>query len=165
MTGRRQRVYVDSTVYCSLFMQEEIIEGPFPRWQIAKDLLSRDEQGSIEIVTSALTIAEVNGGRMADQTVRDKISAYFNDEKRLIIEVDFTRAARARELRWRLVNQGRLMGNSSDLVHLACAIEHNCEVLYTWDKKHLIPLSGLLGIEIVKPEIDGQLALDPKAMG
>lgn len=136
-----------------------MVEDSFPRWQIAEDILRRDDTQRIEVVTSTLTVVEVNAGMFGAIDARDLIRQYFAHADRLLIEVEYAIAARTRELFWQIADQGMPKVPNMDLVHLACALEHSYEVLYTWDSTHLVPLNGIFGIRVEKPKIAGQLAL------
>lgn len=102
----RPRVYVETSVYASVFSKEKMVEDPFPRWQIAEDILRRDDTQRIEVVTSTLPVVEVNAGMFGAIDARDLIRQYFAHADRLLIEVDYAIAARTRELFWQIADQG-----------------------------------------------------------
>ena len=157
MPANMARWYVESSVYIALLTREIGVDPNLPRWLLAQSVLERALRGEVELVTSAYTIVEVNGGQSmaADPELRARVSALFRYPWLEIVEVDRLIAERARELIWQVRDSGSPLKND-DMIHLASALDQGCDKLLTWDAKHLIPLSGSSGIQIEPPQADGR---------
>jgi predicted nucleic acid-binding protein len=105
-------------------------------------VLDAAEAGTIEIVTSALTLTEVikmKGQQAITRDKEEKIRGFFEQPYIIIREVDRYVAEAARELIW---SHGV---DPKDAIHLATAIRLHLPYLDTFDDK-LIGLTGKLGI-------------------
>jgi predicted nucleic acid-binding protein len=94
--------------------------------------------GKVELVTSALTIAEVLWVRCEPDQVRnlisrdeeDRIRALFDQDdavRFMLVEVSRTTARRARDLVWDYGIKPK------DAIHVAAALEAHCPVMHTND--------------------------------
>lgn len=104
-------------------------------------ILDAAEAGTIDIVTSALTLAEVikmKGQQAITRDKEDKIRGFFEQPYLIIRELDRFVAEYARELIWA---HGI---DPKDAIHLATALRLNLPFMDTFDDK-LISLSGKLG--------------------
>jgi len=105
-------------------------------------VLDAAESGSIEIVTSALTLTEVikrKGDKPIPKESEDKIREFFENPWIIVRDVDRFIAEDARNLIW--AHSGL---SSPDSIHLATALSLKLSHLDTFDDK-LIALSGKLG--------------------
>jgi predicted nucleic acid-binding protein len=90
---------------------------------------SESEKGLFQIVTSALTIAEVLWLRNQPRpspTAEKLIRSFFESPNVLLVDVTRVVAEAARDLVW----QGL---RSKDAIHVASALGARCDVLYTRD--------------------------------
>lgn len=146
MSGKPPLWYVDTCVFVSLVSQEEVILDDLPRWRWSQLLFERAERGEIELATSAYTLAELNGGRgQTSREVLDEISAIFDSDHILPINLSVDIALLARELIWRF-RRGKPKRelHSADAIHLASSIAAGCAKLITWDDQDLIKLDPLI---------------------
>lgn len=103
----KERQYWDASIVTATI-------GGEPAASICSRILLAAERGEVEIVTSALTIAEVTGGRRSayNQDVHDQIDRY---QKRIY----------------------RLAAN--DAIHLATALASNVDIMFSLDADDHLP--------------------------
>ncbi len=150
MPEGKKRRYWDACVFIALIAAEE------GRVKAVQAISEAAQRGETEIVTSALTLAEVVKDREGSKPLReedeDRIRAYFEHE--FITVVPFTRnlGEEARNLHWKENIE------PWDAVHIVCARSAGADLMETYDRK----LLGLddAPIEIVEPQWEGTLSMD-----
>lgn len=113
-----------------------------PGYEKCKGVIQKSEQGEIQIITSALTIAEViylKPNDKIDRKKSDEIYRFFENEYIIPISVDRFIAEMARELLW---DYQAL--KPKDAIHVASAIRTKTIIFDTFDGD-LIDLSGTIG--------------------
>ncbi len=141
-----KRVYWDSCCFIDYLQGSE-------RGEVLKGVVETMVDGSLQIVTSAITLTEViklGKGTTAD---RDKIIRAFSTDKGLLV-VDLTKhlAEQARDIIWRY----SFDKHKADAVHLATAVYtnqfHSIDEFHTFDHD-LLKLNGKsdIPVSIVKP--------------
>ena len=143
MRNRKQRLYWDPCNFISLVSEDEV-----NRADICQHILEDAEHGTVEIVTSALTIAEVikpKGSPTFTADKEQKISEFFLHEYILIYDVTREIAESAREL-------SRQHGlKPRDAIHLATALKaEEVEVFQTWNTRDFGGLDVPIRIEVPK---------------
>lgn len=113
------------------------------------------ESGKLQIVTSALTLAEVlfvKGGTPIPKTDREQVRALFENSWIVLYQLDRAIAEKAQEVVWDHGVRPR------DAVHVATAMDAGVACLDTFDGK-LLGLSGIgqPALTISKPNIEGQM--------
>lgn len=158
MASSLKRVYWDACSWIAL-IQKEKIQKPNgrieDREQMCRGVIEAARKGKVEILTSALCLAEVckNPGLVQSQTT-DKIAAFFERDFIFVINVDTAVGEKAREL--------MMVGHSGlkppDAIHLATALlSPGVDELHTFDGK-LLDLDGLFKkpsgdpLKICKPD-------------
>ncbi len=149
MPEAKTRRYWDSCAFIALIAAQE------GRVETLKAIAEAAERGETQIVTSALTLAEViklESKRAASEEDKELIRAYFEHE--FIIVVPFTRALgeEARDLCWRTGIQPH------DAVHVASARMARVDVLETYDGE-LLNIDDP-PIEIREPRWEGNLSME-----
>jgi len=117
------------------------LKGEKDKVTACQGVLDAAEAGTIEIVTSALTLAEVikmKGKQPIARADEEKIRGFFEQPYIVVREVDRFVAEDARELIWA---HGV---DHKDAIHVATALRLKLSVMDTFDDK-LIGLSGKLG--------------------
>ena len=123
-----------------------------PRFEMCRDTLRQAENGDIEIVTSAFTLAEVCKRTSDPNSPAVNLAAFFDQKYILLIPIDKQIGMRAQNLQ--LAGVGKL--KPPDAVHIASALIANVPVFHTFDKK-LLDLDGNLtladgnNLSIVRP--------------
>ena len=126
------------------------------RIQGCGNVLREARAGRLEIVTSALTLAEVlmvRGEAQVPESDRQLVRDVFKAEWLILYNVDRHIGEHAQEIVWR--NGVR----PKDAIHVATALSAGVDCLDTFDGP-LINLSGRIGtppLMICEPQIDGQL--------
>ena len=150
-----ERRYWDSNIILTWLKKEA-------GWEKCQGIFAAFEKDDVQIVTSAITIAEViylKGHPLIAQDKSDIIYRFFENENILIINVDRVLAEYARKLIWENRNL-----RHNDALHIASAIRSKVSIMDTFDKD-LIKLNGMIGsppLRIGEPDIKHQLVLYEK---
>lgn len=134
-----ERVYCDSCVWLGA-LNGEPDKADSTQW-----LIERTERGEVEIWTSTITLAEVykvrQGGADADPDADKKLDDFLSQPYIVHVQVDRDVAMEARRLL-----RAKLPGlrKPYDAVHLACAVWHDIETFYTFDRDDLLRLNSLV---------------------
>src|ERR1700692_887466 len=144
MASSLKRVSWDACAWIALIQKEKIPKFGFKiedREQMCREVIEAGKKGNVEILTSALCLAEVckNPALVQSQTA-DKIAAFFDRDFVFVINVDTAIGEKARELM-----MGGFAGlKPPDAIHLATALlSPGVEEMHTFDKK-LLDMDGLL---------------------
>jgi len=129
------RRYWDSDCFLGWLLAEKGKE------EHCREVLTAAEDGKVQIVTSALTIAEVlalRGRQRIPATDREKVEAFFRSEYIVVRNITRRVSEAARSYVW---DHGV---KPKDALHVATAIDAGLPLLNTFDKP-LIKKSGKLG--------------------
>lgn len=130
-----ERRYWDSNCFLK-WLKQEFDYGK------CKGVICKAVDGEIQIVTSALTIAEViylDGNDKINRKKSDEIVRFFENEYIVPINVDRVIAELARNLLWEYKAL-----RPKDAIHIASALRANVPIIDTFDE-YLIGLSGTIG--------------------
>src|SRR5664279_226101 len=102
MASSLKRVYWDACVWIALIQKEKIPKKDSKledREQMCREVIESAKKANVEILTSALCLAEVckNPGLVQSHT-SDKIAAFFERDFILVVNVDTAVGEKAREL-------------------------------------------------------------------
>jgi len=128
-----ERRYWDSNIILAWLKKET-------GWEKCQGVFAAFEKNDVQIITSAITIAEViylKGRPLITQDKSDIICRFFERDI-LIINVDRDTAENARKLIWENQNL-----KPNDALHIASAIMAGVSIMDTFDKD-LIKLDGLV---------------------
>ena len=167
MSKQIPRVYWDACAWISFINKEmpsKQNEIKDPRFEMCRDTLKRAENGDIEIVTSAFTLAEVCKRATDLSSPVINLAAFFDQKYILLIPVDKQIGMKAQSLQ--LAGIAGL--KPADANHLASALVASVPVFHTFDKKLLglnkqFPLADASEMLIVKPT--EELPLPPLLKG
>lgn len=135
----KKRIYWDACVWIALIKQESIEkkDGTVERRYIrCREIISMAEKGKIEIVTSALTIAEVCKSATVKQSGVDNLATFFDRSYILLVPVDKSVAVKAQGMQ----TSGLAGLKPPDAIHLASAHRARVDEMHTYDDA-LIKLS------------------------
>jgi len=151
-----RRVYWDACVWIALIKQENSIklkDGTIERrYSMCREVIKLAEQGKVEIVTSAFTIAEVCKSSDVKSSGVDNLSTYFDRSYILIVPVDKAVGVKAQSMQ----TSGIAGLKPPDAIHLASAHRAAVDELNSFDSDLLKldeTIAGLDGhpIRICKP--------------
>ena len=152
MADKPERRYWDSDCFIGWLAQEGNKVTP------CRQVLSLAEKGKIEIVTSALTIAEVLRLRHHSPIPKEKrvdIRQFFNNSYIIIVPILRPTAEMSQDLVW---DQGV---KPKDALHVATAIEVGVPLFNTFDEDLIKKGNELDGSKVVfeKPSVDQMVLL------
>ncbi|MBS7702700.1 type II toxin-antitoxin system VapC family toxin [Chelatococcus asaccharovorans] len=160
MANSPKRVYWDACTWIDLLQNERIADenGRIvqDRATMCKAVIHQAATGSIEIVTSALSLVEVCKHPRVRSDSPDLIAEYFENDFVILANLDRFSGERARELM--LAGYSKL--KPPDAAHLATAAITNVEEMHTFDDK-LLSLDGFIDradgikLKICTPHADG----------
>lgn len=160
------RIYWDAAAWIAYIQKE--MPGPDsgfsePRYEMCRSVLEQAEAGTVEIVTSAYTLAEVCKKANDPASPGANLPAFFNQKYILLTNVDKAVGLRAQNLQ--LAGVGKL--SPPDAVHLASALVADVPVFHTFDAgllklDNVLTLSNGIQMRIVRPtEENPQVGLFP----
>ena len=161
----KKRIYWDSCVFIRLLSKTK--DPPkVAEQEICTKFLQSAIEGNIDIITSTVTIAEVVKTEELIQTpipqsIRDKISALFNEPCIILVSADLVIAKDARDKIWTYS-----WLDAIDSIHISSAIYSKVNEMFSYDglgvKKGILDLDGKVGsppLKIKKPHFEGQQPL------
>jgi predicted nucleic acid-binding protein len=113
-----------------------------------------------EVVISDVTIAEIND---CDKKKRETLFDYLNQIKYIMIESD----RRSVDIASRFVDLGILNQKSfDDCQHIANAIVSGCDIIVSWNFKHIVNHKTMMGVKAVTAleGYDDLLIYDPSIL-
>lgn len=140
--------------WCSCMVLDYLVGAERSR-MACEQLIDRAKAGEIEIVVSALALAEVakvNGDPEAERTIQE----FFRRPYVIVAQLDWLVAEEVRKM-LRAVPKLK----AGDATHLATAVRWKIPVLETWDTD-LVPLTGQFGspaVTVRTPVPEGQARL------
>ena len=153
--AKAARVYWDACTWIAYINQEKNIpldSGNLEnRFAMCREMLRGAEEGKLEIVTSAFTLAEVCKSPEVRDSPIDNLPSFFERSYILIVPVDMAIARRAQSMQVSLSNL-----KPPDAIHLSSAQRASVCELHTFDKR-ILDLDGQLEgstgqhIKICKP--------------
>jgi predicted nucleic acid-binding protein len=162
MAAAPRRLYWDACAWIALIQKEKIrlANGlTEDREMMCRSVVEAAKKGAIEILTSALSLAEV----CKDPAIRgrgaDAISDYFESDYILLVNLDRLVGERARTL----MMAGHTALKPPDAAHIATAAISGVEEMHTFDR-NLINLDGMVDkadgtkLKICKPDPGGPAA-------
>ena len=147
-----QKPYADSSVFFAVIKKEAIpCSNGLLRWEVAEHILRESEQGQYQLYTSTITLAEVRRIRERNveltETELNTVSRFFRNEYLRVSAVTREIAEKAQIL-------GAQYGIwPMDAIHLAAAIQLQCDVLLVWDKRFSARFQGasIQGVRVIEP--------------
>jgi predicted nucleic acid-binding protein len=149
------RIFWDACAWIAYIQKE--MPGPDssftePRYEMCRAVLLEADAGTVDIVTSAYTLAEVCKAAKDPTSPGVDLGAFFNQRYILLTNVDKQVGLRAQSLQ--LAGVGKL--SPQDAIHLASALVANTPIFHTFDRD-LLALDNVFTLDdgnkmrIVKP--------------
>ncbi|MEP9391878.1 PIN domain-containing protein [Gordonia sp. VNK1] len=160
------RIYVDTSVFCDLLLQNPVPhpDTDEPRWKSALLLLQAVNDDRVVLAASALVEAEVGclvPYRNSAEATRDQIRGWFTAPATKWTDVDrfLARDAVALADQWApFAEQGKKLGGA-DATHLAAAVRLGCDYLMTQDGGFPIGQT-VSGVRVRRPDVVWEETLD-----
>lgn len=159
MASPPKRIYWDACAWIAHIQQEKILNEngtvKEDRGAMCALVISAAEKSAIELVTSALSLAEVCKSKDVTEKTDQQIADFMETDYILLANVDRHTGVTAR----RLMLKGHKGLKPPDALHIAGAIVSRCDEFHTFDGK-LLDLNGSIqtleggDLPIVKPKID-----------
>lgn len=163
------RIYADANFFIPFLKGGEIVDG-IDRAPICLEIINDAKEGTIELLTSWGTMIECvtpPTGEASSIIGIDSVEELFDYEFILKCDVDRFTAEDARNIQVKASKnaeyQAKLKNTSGkkikkmrpfDALHIATAVLQEVDYLFTYDKDHIIPLSGheiVGGLKICTP--------------
>ncbi len=152
MPNRPLKVYWDSCCFLAILNGETEEDA-------CKETIHQAKSGEIELYVSPLTMAETVRPRLSPKPtpkeVRDRVVDFFENDYIKVVNIEREVARRSLDFCWDHNLHAR------DALHVALALECECEIFETLDKT-LLALR-IDGIIIQKPARKGQMEIAPNS--
>jgi predicted nucleic acid-binding protein len=135
---KKLKVYLDTSIISYLDQQDapERMAETHKLWEKIK----KDE---FEIVLSTVTTRELNG---CDEEKRNKLYGYLDKIQYSLAEV----TDKSIEIAEHIVDFGILKQKSfDDCQHIAAAITNGCDVIVSWNFKHIVNIKTIKGVKAI----------------
>lgn len=132
---RKLKIYLDTSVISHLDQDDvpEKMEQTKKIWDILKT-------GKYEVVISDLVLAEINECREPKKSILQGYLAQINYER-----INITRETE--EIAREIIEEGILNQKSfDDCLHIASAILSDCNIIVSWNFKHMVNVDTINGI-------------------
>lgn len=141
------RVYWDACTWIAYIAQEKSIaksDGSIEnRFAMCSEIMKQAQNGQLEIVTSAFTLAEVCKAPTVKDSPADNLSAFFEKSYILTVPVDLSIGKNAQNMQ----ASGLVNLKPPDAVHLASARRAAVSEIHTFDEKILKFDGDIAGID------------------
>jgi predicted nucleic acid-binding protein len=140
---KKLKIYLDTSVISHLDAPDtpEKMADTLRLWEQIKN-------GLFEVVLSNVVITEIDA---CSDVKRNTLFNYLSEIRYAVVEIDAQIMAIAR----RFINFGILRQKSfDDCQHIASAISSKCDVIVSWNFKHIVNYKTIIGIKAISA-IDG----------
>jgi predicted nucleic acid-binding protein len=135
---KKLRIYLDTSVISHLDQQD----AP-ERMGETRQLWEEIKAGKFDVVISDVVVAEIN---RCEESKRNILTAYLKEIDCDVIEID----DRTFEIASHFVDLGFLREKSlDDCRHIAAAITSDCDVIVSWNFKHIVNPKTAHGVKVV----------------
>lgn len=142
MATSPRRVYWDACAWIALIQKEKIVQDTKlleDRFMMCRTVIEAAKRGSIEILTSTFSLAEVCKDPAIKGQKPETVADYFENDYILLVNVDRMVGERARML----MTSGIAGLKPADSIHIATAAISGVEELHSFDGR-LIGLDGFV---------------------
>jgi predicted nucleic acid-binding protein len=136
--GEKLKIYLDTSIVSYLDQQD----APFRR-AITHKLWEKIKNGEYDIVISTVTTRELDDCKAEK---REKLYAYLNEIQYSLVEV----TDKIMDIAENIVDFGILKQKSfDDCQHIAAAIISGCDIIVSWNFKHIVNLTTIKGVRAI----------------
>jgi len=136
---KKPRIYIDTSVvgYLHQESQPEKMGDTHKLWQKIK-------QGEYEVVLSQLMFDEIS--RTSNEEIKDIMLGF-------IAEIDYIKSEVTHDVKEiaELIKKNHILTEKSadDCLHIGCAITSECDVIVSWNFKHLVNIKTINGVKAI----------------
>jgi predicted nucleic acid-binding protein len=139
---KKLKIYLDTSVISHL-LHDDVHE----KQEYTRKLWERIKNGEYDVYISSVTIYEIE---QCKEERRTKLINFINEINTTVIDLEDEQ----RELAEKIIELGILTRKSlDDCYHIACALTSNCDIIVSWNIKHLVnyrTINGVRGISQIK---------------
>ena len=135
---RKLKIYIDTSVigYLDQHDDPDLMADTHMLWEQIKD-------GFYNVVLSDVSMAEIDA---CHEEKRETLYGYLSEIFYTLVEVD----ERTLEVAGRFIDLGVLREKSfDDCQHIAAAITSECDVIVSWNFKHIVNHKTIMGVKAV----------------
>ena len=138
-TDRKIKVYLDTSVISYLDQQDapEKMQETREVWELIK-------AGHYEIFISDVVLRELNDCK--EDTKRAALFGHLSEIKYHLITVDESTVSLAEKI---IANGVLKKKNLDDCQHISAAILSNCDIIISWNFKHIVNVKTIRGIKVI----------------
>jgi predicted nucleic acid-binding protein len=145
---KKLKIYLDTSVISHL-LHDDVPEKQADTIK----LWERIKQGEYEVYISSVTIYEIN---QCKDEVKNKLTSFINEINATVIQLEDEQ----RELAEKIIALGILTRKSlDDCFHIACAVIGECDIIVSWNIKHLVNIKTINGVRAIS-QIEGYKSID-----
>ena len=136
--SKKIKVYLDTSVV-SYLEQQDAVE----KMEETREVWERLKNDNYDVVISTLVFDEI---RKCQEPKRTMLLEHLNEIEYIIIDVD----ENVVELAEKFIDFGVLKRKSfEDCQHIAAAILSGCDIIVSWNFKHIVNVKTIRGIKVV----------------
>lgn len=136
---RKIKVYLDTSVISYLDQQD----AP-EKMEETREVWKRIKTGEYDIFISDVVLRELNDCK--DEQKRNTLFSHLSEIKYNLITVDESTVALAEKI----VEKGVLKKkNLDDCQHISAAILSDCDIIVSWNFKHIVNVKTIRGIKVI----------------
>jgi predicted nucleic acid-binding protein len=136
---KKLKIYLDTSVI-SYLDQQDVPEKMAETHKLWKRIISKE----FEVVISTIVLYEIEN--IKNKEKKEKLKKYLKQIEYSIVEIN----ERSIEIASRFVNLGILKQKSfDDCRHIAAAIISGCNVIISWNFKHIVNHKTIVGVKAV----------------
>jgi predicted nucleic acid-binding protein len=146
---RKQKIYLDTSVISYLDQPERLEK--YEETHILWDLL---RQGEYDVYLSTITIEEL--GDCKDEIKQEILLKYVNGIDCTILNT----SEETEKIANMIIKNGILTQKSfDDCLHIACAVLAECDIIVSWNFKHLVNVKTIRGVRAIT-ELTGYRSIE-----
>jgi predicted nucleic acid-binding protein len=138
---KKEKIYLDTSVISHL-LHDDVPE----KQAVTISLWERIKHGDYDVYLSNVTLNEINECK---EDVRKKLNEYIDEIEATMILLE----EEEKELAEKIIEQGILTRKSiDDCYHIACALMSECDIIVSWNIKHLAnsrTINGIRGVSLL----------------
>ena len=146
---RKQKIYLDTSIIGYLHQESQA-----EKMSETQELWKQIKNGVYEVVISDLLLVELSNN--PNEAIKNKLLGFLSEIKYKIAGI----TSETERLAVRIVAQGILtQKNYNDCLHIAIALVNDCNLLVSWNFKHLVNIRTINGVRAIS-SLEGYRSID-----